>query len=145
LWKMTGGWIVGAEGKREFEPISAETEAVAAKVIEGAFRVHRHFGPGLFESVYETCLCHELAKQEIAYGQQVPVPVEYDGIRLDEGFKVDVWVDARIVLELKAVEELIATHKAQLLTYMKLTQTRLGFLINFNAPRLKDGIVRMVL
>jgi len=128
-----------------FEPIPDDVEALGAKAVEAAFRVHRTLGPGLLESVYETCVCHELAKQGVPFERQVDVPVVYDGIRLETGLRLDVWVGRSIVLELKAVEELKPLHQAQLLTYMKLTDSRLGFLVNFNVAKLKDGITRMVL
>jgi len=128
-----------------FEPIPPETEEVAAKLIEAAFRVHRALGPGLLESVYEACLCHELGKLGVPFQHQVDVPVEYDGVRLGIGLRLDILAGGRVVAELKAVEKIEPLHQAQLLTYMKLADVRLGFLINFNVTQLKDGIVRMVL
>jgi len=129
----------------EFEPIPPETEAIAAGLIEAAFRVHRALGPGLLESVYEACLCHELGKLGVPFERQVEVPVEYDGVRLGIGLRLDILAGEHVVAELKAVEKIEPLHQAQLLTYMKLAGVRLGFLINFNVAQLKDGIVRMVL
>jgi len=127
------------------EPIPAETEALAAQLVEAAFRAHRALGPGLLESVYEACVCHELAKMGVPLQRQVNLPVEYDGVRLATGFRVDLLVGRRIIVELKAVEELTNLHLAQLMTYLRLSDVRLGFLINFNVVRLKDGITRRVL
>lgn len=128
-----------------FDPVPQHVEELASKTVEGAFRVHRALGPGLLESVYEACLRHELAKLDVPFQHQVDLPVEYDGIRLSTGMRVDIWIGRQIVVELKTVESLEPVHKAQLLTYMKLSGSRLGLLINFNVARLKDGIVRMVL
>ena len=132
-------------GKKRFEPIPREIEELASKTMEAAFRVHRTLGPGLLESVYETCLCHELSKMGVGFERQVALPVKYDGLELDAGFRLDLWVNRQIIVEIKAVERILPVHKAQLLTYMKLTESRLGFLLNFNVARLKDGITRMVL
>ena len=128
-----------------FAPIPAEVEATGSSVIEAAFRVHRALGPGLLESVYETCLCHELHKLETPFERQLDLPVKYDGIVLATGLRIDLLVNQTVVVEVKAVEEVLPVHQAQLLTYMKLTDSRLGFLINFNVAQLKDGITRVVL
>jgi GxxExxY protein len=120
-------------------------EELASRTIECAFRVHRTLGPGLLESVYEACLCHELSREEIPFEHQVDLPVKYDGIRLDAGLRLDFWIDKKLVIELKAVDAIHPVHEAQLLTYMKLTGARLGFLINFNVAKLKHGVMRRVL
>jgi GxxExxY protein len=125
--------------------VPPEAERLAAQALEAAFRVHRKLGPGLLESVYEACFCHELSKLSIPFEHQVDLPVDYDGIRLASGLRLDVWLDRRVIIELKAVENVSVLHRAQLLTYMKLTGCRLGFIINFNVPLLKNGIIRMVL
>ena len=129
----------------EFDPIPREVEATAAQVVDAALKVHRALGPGLLESAYETCLCHELSKRGVSFDRQRAWPIAYDGIKLDSGFRLDLLVENQIVVELKAVEEMIPPYRAQLLTYLKLTGLRLGLLINFNVPRLKDGISRLVL
>jgi len=129
----------------EFEPIPAHTEAIASNLIDAALRVHRALGPGLLESVYEACLCHELGKLGLPFQPQVDVPVEYDGVRLGIGLRLDILAGGHVVAELKAVEKIEPLHQAQLLTYMELAGVRLGFLINFNVAQMKDGIVRMVL
>jgi GxxExxY protein len=125
------------------EAIPDATEKVAALVIEAAFRVHRQLGPGLLESVYEICLCHELSKLEVAYQRQLALPVIYDGIRIDAGLRLDLLVENCVVVELKAVEGLLPVHEAQILTYLKLSEHRLGLLINFNSARLKEGLKRI--
>lgn len=129
----------------EFESVATNVESVAAQIVDSAVRIHKALGPGLLESVYELCLCHELSKRQISFARQIPLPVCYDGIRLESGFRIDVLVENSIVVELKAVESTTPLHEAQLLTYMKLTNTRLGFLLNFNVPLMKQGIKRLVL
>jgi GxxExxY protein len=114
-------------------------------VIGAAVDVHRELGPGLLESVYETCLCHELGLRGLAFRQQVHVPVKYKGMDLDAGCRIDILVEDEVVVEVKAVEKLLGVHEAQLLTYLRLAGKRVGLLLNFNVPRLKDGIVRRVL
>jgi GxxExxY protein len=108
-------------------------------VIGAAIEVHTRLGPGLLESVYEACLCHELHKRGIGFERQVSIPIVYDGLRLD------MIVEGEVIVELKSVDALTPLHTAQLLTYLKLTGKRLGLLLNFNVPRLKVGIKRVVL
>jgi len=115
------------------------------QIIASAIEVHRYLGPGLLESAYEECLCHELTLNKISFQRQVELPVEYKGINLDCGYRIDLVVDTRVILELKCVEQVLPIHKAQLLTYMKLLKIRVGLLINFNVPVLKDGINRFIL
>ena len=116
---------------------------LSRKVIGAAIEVHKHLGPGLLESAYEECLCHELALREIPFERQKELPVEYKGARLDCGYRLDVVVANNLILELKACEELQPIHHAQLLTYLKLTGIKFGLLINFNVPLLRDGIKRV--
>lgn len=125
--------------------LSVETELVASGAIECAFRVHRQLGPGLLESVYETCLLHELKKAGLRFESQKSLPVIYENLKLDAGLRLDVIVQEQVILELKAVETLLPVHHAQVLTYLKLTGLRLGLLVNFNTVLLKDGIKRLVL
>ena len=132
------------KGTRMHEPISQETEELARETIDAAFQVHKSLGPGLLESVYEVCLCHELAHRGIPFQRQLNLPVVYQDVRLDAGLRLDIVVRESIILELKAVETMIPLYEAQLLTYLKLTNMRLGFLINFNVPVIKDGVKRMV-
>lgn len=127
------------------EPIPAEVERVARHVVDAAFRVHKALGPGLLETVYETCMCHEFRKRGIACQRQVDFPVVYDGVRLDAGLRLDLLVGNCLIVELKAVEKHNPLFEAQLLSYLKLTGHRLGLLINFNVPVIKDGIKHIVL
>lgn len=126
-------------------PISEEDERIASLIVDSAFAVHKNLGPGLLESVYEVCFCHELRKRGVSFRRQVVVPVFYDGIRFDEGLRLDVLVEERIICELKAVEIMHPVYTAQILTQLKLTGKRLGFLINFNTPLIKKGITRIAL
>jgi GxxExxY protein len=114
------------------------------KIIGLAMRVHRRLGPGLLESVYERCLCHELDQAGIEYQRQVPLPVVYDDLLLDCGYIADIIVDGQVILELKAVEHTQPLHEAQLLTCLRLSPCRIGLLINFNTVSLTDGIKRCV-
>ncbi len=128
-----------------YEPIPASTEAAGARLLDAAFDVHRKLGPGLLESVYEICVCHELTKAGISFQRQVCLPVIYDDIQIDAGLRIDLAVADEVICEFKAIETILPVHEAQLLTYLKLTGNRLGFLINFNVPLLKNGIKRIVL
>lgn len=122
-----------------------ESEDITGIVIGCAMKVHSVLGPGLLESAYETCLVHELKKNGIKVLSQVALPVVYDGVQLDAGYRIDLLVEDRIVVELKSVENLTALHQAQLMSYMKLSSKKVGLLINFNVVHLKDGIKRVVL
>ena len=122
-----------------------EFSELSNRVIGCAIEVHRALGPGLLESTHEQCLAHEFKLGGLQFHLQHPLPVEYKGIRLDCGYRVDVLVENEIILELKSVEQLHGIHEAQLLTYMKLAGVRQGFLINFNVKRLKDGLKSFVL
>jgi GxxExxY protein len=114
-------------------------------IIGAAIEVHRHLGPGLLESAYEECLCHELHLRGLEFKRQVELPVLYKGLKLDCGYKIDLVIQDSVILELKVVEKLHPIHQAQLLTYMRMTGKQVGLLINFNVPLLTQGIVRMVL
>jgi GxxExxY protein len=122
-----------------------EKDPRTSSIIGAAIEVHRHLGPGLLESAYEECLCHELHLRGLSFERQVDLPVEYKGLLLGCGYKIDLVVEREVVLELKAVEALLPVHEAQLLTYLKLSGKRVGLLINFNTPLLSRGIKRMVL
>jgi GxxExxY protein len=115
------------------------------RIIGLAMRVHRRLGPGLLESVYERCLCHELDRAGMAFQRQVPLPVHYDDVVLDLGYVADIIVDSQVILELKSVERTLPLHEAQLLTYLRLSACRIGLLINFNTVSLTDGIKRCIL
>jgi len=122
-----------------------DVERAAKTIVDAAMAVHMALGPGLLESVYEVCLCHELSERGAPFESQVPLPVVYKGVRLDAGLRLDLVVDGKVIVELKAVESVQPVHEAQLLTYLRLTRLRLGLLINFNKALLRDGIKRMVL
>jgi GxxExxY protein len=122
-----------------------ERDPLTEQVIGAAIEVHRILGPGLLESVYQTCLCRELELRGIEHAKQVELPVLYKGTKLDCNFCMDIVLPGRLVIELKAVEEIHPVHEAQLLTYLKLSGIRLGLLINFNVSLLKNGIKRRIL
>ena len=117
---------------------------LSKEIIGAAIEVHRNLGPGLLESAYEECLCRELAICDIAFERQKPLAVSYKGVKLDCGYRLDIVVGGLIILELKAVDQIEPIHEAQLLTYLKLSNLKLGILINFNVPILRDGIKRIV-
>ncbi len=117
---------------------------VSAAVIGSGMEVHRRLGPGLLESAYEECLCHELTLRGLAFRRQAALPIRYKGVALDAGYRLDVVVADLLIVELKAVEALLPIHEAQLLTYLKLSGIAVGLLINFNVPILKQGIRRLV-
>ncbi len=129
----------------EYEPLSKEEERIGQAVVGSAYAVHRALGPGLLESVYEVCFCHELARRGLTFRRQVSMPVIYDGIRFDAGLRLDVLVEELVICELKAVDKMDPVYRAQVLTQLKLTGKRLGYLINFNVPVIKNGIQRIVL
>ena len=122
-----------------------EFDDLSRHVIGCAIEVHRTLGPGLLESAYEQCLAHELKLNGIAFKIQWPLPIQYKGIHIETGYRVDVLVEDALILELKSVEKIMGIHEAQLLTYMNLARVKTGLLINFNVKRLKDGISRLVL
>ncbi|OGW19092.1 MAG: GxxExxY protein [Nitrospirae bacterium GWC2_57_13] len=119
-------------------------EEIAKKIVDAAYTVHKALGPGLLERVYEVCFCHELAKRGLKFARQIDIPIIYDGILFDEGLRLDVLVEDSIICELKAVDEMNPVWEAQLLSHLKLSKKSLGFLINFNVPRIKDGINRII-
>ncbi|HUP28992.1 MAG TPA: GxxExxY protein [Usitatibacter sp.] len=117
---------------------------MSASIIGAAMRVHSALGPGLLEAAYEACLCHELHKGGISYERQLPVPF-YDGVQVECGFRLDLIVEKKVVVEVKSVERLSSIHDSQLLTYLRLTRCRLGLSLNFNVSHLRHGIRRLVL
>lgn len=119
-------------------------EKLTEAIIGAAIEVHRMLGPGLMESAYEECLCHELSLRTISFKRQVPLPIKYKTVRLDCGYRLDLVVDENVILELKSVEQLLPIHEAQLITYLKLSNKPVGLLINFNVPVLREGIIRRV-
>jgi GxxExxY protein len=119
------------------------TEDLARQIVDSSFAVHEELGPGLLESVYLACLRHELGRRDLAVAIEIPVPIDYRGARLDCGYRIDLLVEDTVIVEVKAVERLLPVHDAQLLTYLKLARKRLGFLLNFNVPKIRDGIRRL--
>jgi len=117
---------------------------ISKEIVDAAFRIHTKLGPGLLESVYEVLLAHELKRRGLAVERQVSVPVEYDGIRFDEGYRLDLLVENKVIVEIKSVEQVTGVHKKQLLTYLRLLDKRLGLLINFNEELIRNGISRVV-
>jgi GxxExxY protein len=109
-----------------------------------ALKVHKALGPGLLESAYESCLAHELAKAELEFERQLSLPVVYDGVQIDAAYRIDLLVSRKVVVEVKAVEKVADVHRAQVLSYLKLGDFRLGYLLNFNSALMKSGIVRIV-
>lgn len=128
----------------EYDELTDEHEHIGSKIVHTCFKIHKDLGPGLYENVYETCLSHLLTKEGLSVELQVRIPIEYDGLKFSEGYRVDLWINKLVICELKSVESLHPVHKVQLLTYLKLSNTRLGYLINFNASRMKYGIKRII-
>jgi GxxExxY protein len=120
-------------------------QSLTGQIIAAAIEVHRVLGPGLLESVYQACLVRELQLRNVDFVQQIELPVSYKGVRLDCGYRIDLVVGNRVIVELKSVHEILPVHEAQLLTYMRLTNIHVGLLINFNVPVLKNGVKRRVL
>lgn len=121
-----------------------KSEQITREIIAAAMRVHSELGPGLLESAYEACLFHELLKQGFRVERQKPVPVRYDGILIDCGYRVDLLVNDEIIIELKAVERILPIHHAQIISYLKLAGKEVGLLINFHVVHLRDGITRKI-
>jgi GxxExxY protein len=121
------------------------TENEIGELVLGcAIKVHSGLGPGILESAYESCLAHELSKTPCVVKRQVTLPLMYDSIRIDAGYRLDMLINDRVVLEIKSVERLLDIHKAQLLSYLKLAKFKLGYILNFNVPLMKRGILRLV-
>ena len=113
-------------------------------VVDAAITIHKALGSGLYEIVYEVVLTHELKKHGINVERQVPVSIEYDGLKFDEGFRADIMIESKVILELKSIESVTKAHKKQVLTYLRLTGCKLGFLLNFGEALMKDGITRII-
>lgn len=121
-----------------------DEDEISHIVLDCAYRVHSKLGPGLLESTYRVCLAHELIRSGLRVRQEVSLPVEYDGIKLDAGYRIDLLVEERVILELKCVEKLAAVHTAQVLAYLRLSKMRLGIILNFYSAHLREGIKRVV-
>jgi GxxExxY protein len=126
------------------ESTSAEVEAIARDAVDAAYRVHQRLGPGVLESAYETCLAHELRKRGYHVETQVVLPILYDGICLDAGYRIDIWVNRLLIIEVKAVDKMNPVFEAQVMTYLKFSDNELALLINFNVALIKEGIKRIV-
>lgn len=126
------------------DPEFLSENEITSKIIGACIKVHKALGPGLLESTYEICLLHEFKKLDLKVSSQVYLPVIYDGIHLDAGYKIDILVENKVIIELKSVSELNEIHMAQILTYLKLSNCKVGLLINFNELRVIDGIKRVV-
>jgi GxxExxY protein len=124
---------------------TAEEDRVAAVIVDAGYQVHKALGPGLLESAYEECLAYELAEQGLSVRRQVGMPITYKAMKLDAGYRLDLIVQSLVVVEVKAVENLLPIHQAQLLTYLRLSACRVGFLMNFTVPVIKSGIRRIIL
>lgn len=127
------------------KPLMLKLEELTGDILSAAIEVHKQLGPGLLESAYEECLCYEFEHRRISFQRQVALPVTYKNVRLDCGYQMDIVVKDQVVLELKSIESVLPIHEAQLLTYLKLSKMRVGLLLNFNVPLMKDGITRRVL
>ena len=130
--------------QRVFQPIPADVERIGKVVLNAAFKVHTTLGPGLLESVYQVAMKHAIEKSGVTVKADVKLPIIFEGIKLDSGLQLDLLVEKCVIVELKSVERMNQLYQKQLLTYLRLSHIRLGFLINFNVPYLKDGIKRMV-
>jgi GxxExxY protein len=128
-----------------YSQLSDREEFLGKEIVDAAYKVHKELGPGLLEKIYEACFCYELEKKGIPYKRQVSLPIFYDGKMFDEGLTLDVWVDELVICELKARDTLNPVWLSQLKSHLKLTKLRLGYLINFNVPLIKDGIKRFII
>jgi GxxExxY protein len=129
----------------KYEKVDPATEEIATKVVDAAFKIHSMIGPGLLESVYETLLCHELTLRGLKFKKQMVLPLVYEGLTLEAGLRLDLLVEEVLVVEIKSIETLLKVHRSQLKTYLKLSDKKLGLLVNFNVPLMKEGIERVVL
>ena len=130
---------------KDHKPLTDREKWLASQIVEIAITIHRFLGPGLLESVYEKCFCHELAKRNIPFIKQKCAELIYDNVIIDDGLRIDILVDDLIVIELKAQEIYHPVWEAQVLSYLKLTNKRLGYILNFHVPLMKDGLKRMIL
>jgi GxxExxY protein len=128
-----------------FKPLTQRENWLAGQIVDIAISIHKALGPGLLESIYEKCFCYELSKRNIPFEKQKIVQLQYDKLVIDEGLRIDLLIDKLVVVELKAQEYYHPVWEAQLLSYMKLSNKRLGFIVNFNVPLMKEGIKRMVM
>jgi GxxExxY protein len=138
--------MITTEARRHGEgKFMLEHEQLTESIIGAAIEVHRELGPGLLESTYEECLCHELHLRGLKFERQLELPVTYKGLKLDCGYRMDIVIEDSVLVELKSIEQILPIHQAQLLTYLRLSGKKVGLLMNFNVSVLKSGIVRRVL
>ena len=130
---------------KKYEPISNELDVIGQKIVDSAYTVHKKIGPGLLEKVYEVCFCHELQKRGLSFKRQSSIPIVYDNLVFEEGLRLDVLVEGKVICELKALENVNPVWEAQVLSHLTLTNNRLGYLINFNVTLMKHGIRRFVI
>jgi GxxExxY protein len=128
-----------------YSPVSAHEDFLGRQIVNAAYQVHKSLGPGLLEKIYEACMFHELMKLGIPVSRQVTLPIFYDGIEFEEGLRLDLLVDNKVVTEIKAMEAVNAVWTAQVISQLKMTNLRLGYLINFHVPLIKEGIKRIIL
>ncbi len=128
-----------------FSKISEREEEIGKAIVNAAYKVHKELGPGLLEKVYEVCITHELRKVNLLVSRQVDIPIQYDGIVFDEGLRLDILVEQKVSVEIKAVDQVNPVWQAQILSHIKLTGLRLGYLVNFNVPIIKQGIKRIII
>jgi GxxExxY protein len=133
------------QNTKQYDSISIDLDIIGKQIVDAAYLVHKKLGPGLLEKIYEICFCHELSKKGIRFARQVEIPIVYDGISFKEGLRIDILVEDSIICELKAVDIVNLVWSAQVLTYLKLSNKRLGYLINFNVINIGQGIKRFVL
>jgi len=132
------------ENTKKYDAIPNRLNEIGKEIVDSAYKVHKELGSGLLEKVYEVCLAHELQKRNLVVERQVAIPIRYDGIEFDEGFRLDLLIEDQVICELKAVDKMNPVWKAQVLSHLKLTNKRLGYLINFNVTNIGRGIKRIV-
>jgi GxxExxY protein len=133
------------QAHQEHQGFASRLDAIGREIVDSAIKVHRHLGPGLLESAYEHCLAHELGARGIGVERQTTLPIEYDGLVLDAGYRLDLLVAGCVIVEIKSVEAIQRIHQAQMLTYLRLSHRRLGYLLNFNESQMRQGIRRFAL
>lgn len=128
----------------QYKALTFEEERIGKLIVNACFKVHKELGPGLLEKIYEACLEYELTSVDLSVERQLKIPIKYAGRTFDEGLRLDLLVNKRVIIEIKAVEDMNEVWQAQIISHLKLTQLRLGYLVNFNVPLIKDGIRRFI-
>ncbi|MCF8496544.1 MAG: GxxExxY protein [Alphaproteobacteria bacterium] len=127
----------------ESPPANRALNDITGEIVDCSLKIHRKMGPGLYEKVYEDCMAYELSKRNIKFERQYPVTVAYEDLRIDNAFKIDLFVENQVIVELKSTDKILPIHESQIITYMRLSHIQTGLLINFNVPLIKDGIKRI--